>query len=270
VDLADSESVIAFIGVIKKKFGARLRVLVNSAGVITSPQNTRDGMRYMFQVNVWAPFFLTKQLHPLLQSNGPSSVVNVASDAQFPAFLLPQHWQGSGLGTAGNNSQIVYSVNKEEVRLLTWEAARRFNTSGVFVNAVHPGFTLATSHMLKDASWCDYNSNFDSTSHCVTMAPWFPWTVPPSAKLSLLWFVSAMLEAPSFGLFIAKNCCDSPERAAARSIWLALNAPALNLSATWWKMTTFPLQLSRYSVQAPFTQNIELQQQLWDYCDSLV
>ena len=65
-----------------------LDVLVNNAGIGKGADDTRqesaDGFELRFAVNHLAPFALTLQLLPLLETGAPSRVVDVASGAQEP------------------------------------------------------------------------------------------------------------------------------------------------------------------------------------------
>src|SRR5699024_983138 len=62
--------------------------LVNNAGIGKGTYDTRqesaDGFELRLAVNHLAPFALTLQLLPLLETGAPSRVINVASGAQEP------------------------------------------------------------------------------------------------------------------------------------------------------------------------------------------
>jgi len=135
-DLSSMESIRQFAEAFKKKYD-RLHVLINNAGaVFEDRQVTIDGFERTLAVNYLAPFLLTHELLPLLQSSAPSRVINITS----------------GLHTAGKidfddlqskkkyNSTTAYANAKLMVVMFTYELARRLEGTFVTVNVVHPGF----------------------------------------------------------------------------------------------------------------------------------
>jgi retinol dehydrogenase-14 len=114
----------------------KIDVLVNNAGAMFGKRAlTRDGVEQTLAVNVLAPFLLTELLADRLKASAPSRVVNVSSDAHRRARLDLTDLQGA----RAYNGWRAYCNSKLEVLLLSKEFARRFQGSGVTVNAVNPG-----------------------------------------------------------------------------------------------------------------------------------
>lgn len=114
-----------------------LHILVNNAGgYFRRRETTADGLERTFALNVLAPYLLTTLLAPRLVGSAPSRVVNVSSGAHRGAQV-----DFSDLQSAGRFSGFrVYGASKLGILWLTREFARRFQGTGVTVNAVHPGF----------------------------------------------------------------------------------------------------------------------------------
>jgi NAD(P)-dependent dehydrogenase (short-subunit alcohol dehydrogenase family) len=102
--------------------------LVNNAGVFpfasTLDQDV-DSFDVMFDVNVRAPFFLTKALLPKMIAKGSGSIVNVSTMA-------------ASMGTPAAPG---YSATKAALESLTRSWAADFGKHGIRVNAVAPGPT---------------------------------------------------------------------------------------------------------------------------------
>ncbi|MDT8368983.1 MAG: SDR family oxidoreductase [Longimicrobiales bacterium] len=114
----------------------RLDVLLHNAGTfMRDRRESADGIEMQLAVNYLAPFLLTRLLHPLLERSAPSRVVVVSSmehrlgRIDFDDLQLARRYSG---GKA-------YRQSKLATVLFTREAAKRFEGTGVTVNAVHPG-----------------------------------------------------------------------------------------------------------------------------------
>lgn len=72
-DLSNLRSISAMVSEIAKRFG-KIDVLINNAGVFSTPNAlTPDGLDVRFMVNTIAPYYLTKELLPLIESLVASS-----------------------------------------------------------------------------------------------------------------------------------------------------------------------------------------------------
>jgi NAD(P)-dependent dehydrogenase (short-subunit alcohol dehydrogenase family) len=120
----------------------RLEVLVNNAGLMLgSRRETVDGYEMTFQVNHLGPFLLTTSLRDLLVAGDDARVVNVASAAHSSAR---RGLDFDDLQSAKKyRSFSVYAESKLANILFTRELARRWDSTGVTANAVHPGFVAS-------------------------------------------------------------------------------------------------------------------------------
>lgn len=109
-----------------EKYG-RIDILVNNAGTnphfgpaITADEKVWDKI---FEVNLRGPFFLCKEVVPVMEKGGGGSIINVASTAGIrPGF---------GLG--------IYSISKAGLIMMTRVLASELGGLGIRVNAVAPG-----------------------------------------------------------------------------------------------------------------------------------
>jgi 3-oxoacyl-[acyl-carrier protein] reductase len=109
-----------------EKFG-RIDILVNNAAVAETtrfPDLTADEWREALEVNLTAPFLLTKAVLPTMQSQRYGRIVNVSSSA------------GRTVSTLGGAH---YTASKAGLLGLTRAAAKELGKFGITVNAVCPG-----------------------------------------------------------------------------------------------------------------------------------
>jgi NAD(P)-dependent dehydrogenase (short-subunit alcohol dehydrogenase family) len=109
-----------------ERFGG-IDILVNNAATnpvygpsLDCPDTAFDKI---MQVNVKAPFELSKYVHPILKSRGGGSIINISSIAGFTP--------DPGLG--------IYSVSKASLNMLTKVLAKEWGQDGIRVNAICPG-----------------------------------------------------------------------------------------------------------------------------------
>lgn len=118
-----------------------LDVLVNNAGAYFASRNeTPDGYELTFALNHLSYFLLTHSLLDLLKTDGPSRIINVASDAHRGNKItfddLNREKQYSGFR--------VYGESKLANIMFTYALDRRLADTNVSVNAVHPGFVASS------------------------------------------------------------------------------------------------------------------------------
>ena len=127
----------------------RLDVLVNNAGIGTSPSDGRkrevseDGFELRFAVNYLAPFLLSHLLAPLLARSGGARIVNVSSAGQaaidFDDVMLERSYDGIR----------AYSQSKLALVMLTFDLAEELRNDGVTANCLHPGTFMPTKMVLE-------------------------------------------------------------------------------------------------------------------------
>ncbi|MGI5520133.1 SDR family NAD(P)-dependent oxidoreductase [Micromonospora sp. CA-259024] len=140
IDVTDDASVAAAAESVAAAGG--LDVLINNAGiemrkpdnsVVTTAELTAEGMRKVFETNVFGVVRVTHAFLPLLQKSATPVIVNVSSglaslhhitDPSQPAYLFP------GLD---------YPASKLAVNMITVQYAKAF--PNFRVNSVEPGFT---------------------------------------------------------------------------------------------------------------------------------
>jgi NAD(P)-dependent dehydrogenase (short-subunit alcohol dehydrogenase family) len=136
-DLSSIQSTLALAKAVQTYFPS-INVLIHTAGVVwpTKKQLNADGLEVSFAINYLAPYLLTRELTPLLESNGPDSRIVFVS--------------GSKLYILGKADIATTPVGKDFHRLLTYmhtqqcgmilflTTARRLQGNGIAVNAVYP------------------------------------------------------------------------------------------------------------------------------------
>jgi NAD(P)-dependent dehydrogenase (short-subunit alcohol dehydrogenase family) len=109
-----------------ERFG-RIDILVNNAALATSTRFgdlSADEWRLALEVNVTAPFLLTKAVLPAMKAQQYGRIVNISSTA------------GKTVSTLGGAH---YTTSKAALQGLTRAAAKELGTFGITVNAVCPG-----------------------------------------------------------------------------------------------------------------------------------
>ncbi|MGQ0647819.1 MAG: SDR family NAD(P)-dependent oxidoreductase [Gemmatimonadaceae bacterium] len=109
-----------------ERFG-RIDILVNNAAMARSTrfaQLSADEWRESLEVNLTAPFLLTKAVFPTMQQQGYGRIVNISSSAgRMVSTLGGAHYTASKAGLLG----------------LTRAAAKELGSFGITVNAICPG-----------------------------------------------------------------------------------------------------------------------------------
>ena len=125
-DIADEKKVAQFAAAVNERWG-RVDVLVNNAGIsMIAPAESLSVADYrrVLEVNLVAPFLLSKAFGASMLAQRSGSIVNVASVA----------------GLVGVADRAAYNASKHGLIGLTRTLAAEWGGHGVRVNAVCPGW----------------------------------------------------------------------------------------------------------------------------------
>ncbi|MCM3870604.1 MAG: SDR family oxidoreductase [Pyrinomonadaceae bacterium] len=126
VDLTNEEQVANVISQVGKEFG-RIDVLVNCAGVtgktnIKSQDVDTADLRFVFDVNFMASFFMARAVLPWMVKQNYGRILHIASIA----------------GKEGNAGMLAYSASKAAVIGMTKVQGKEYAETGITVNALAP------------------------------------------------------------------------------------------------------------------------------------
>lgn len=132
LEVTNAAHIAELASFINEEYG-RLDILVNNAGILVGAHGyDGDFLRDSFEVNTFAPFFITEALLPLLLKSDAGRIVN----------------QSSALGSIGfmeTNEQVqklatpAYSASKAALNMLTAYWAQKWKDTHLKINAAHPG-----------------------------------------------------------------------------------------------------------------------------------
>jgi 3-oxoacyl-[acyl-carrier protein] reductase len=125
-DLANPAAILMLAEAVEKGLGVP-DILVNNAGLLQDGMvafMSDDQWQAVMQVNLVAPFQLTRALAMKMLRKRAGRIINIASDA----------------GRLGAANRANYAAAKEGLVGLTRSLARELGASGIRVNAVSPGF----------------------------------------------------------------------------------------------------------------------------------
>ncbi|MEI6606800.1 MAG: SDR family NAD(P)-dependent oxidoreductase [Verrucomicrobiota bacterium] len=127
-DVTHEAQVTAVVAAAAERFGSRIDILVNVAGV--AGQNpieaiTEQEWDFVFAVNCKGTFFFIKHVAPLMKACKYGKIVNYASKSGKTGSALCSH----------------YSAAKGAIITLTQSLAFEFAKDGINVNCVCPGIT---------------------------------------------------------------------------------------------------------------------------------
>jgi NAD(P)-dependent dehydrogenase (short-subunit alcohol dehydrogenase family) len=134
-DLSSLESVRAFAQAVNARY-PRVDVLLNNAGLYKARrEETVDGYELMLATNHLGPFLLTLELlNGALRS--PARIAFTESFAERFSGVRFDDLQS----TRGYRALAVYGRSKRANLLCTYALARKLTSTGIAVNAWHPGF----------------------------------------------------------------------------------------------------------------------------------
>ena len=133
LDLSDQMSVAAFVS----RWSGPLDILVNNAGIMATPElRTKEGWELQLATNHLGHFALTTELHDALQAAGQSRVVVVSSVGHVNGEVL---FDDLDFAQHPYDAWAAYSQSKTANILFAVEAAKRWASDGIAVNALNPG-----------------------------------------------------------------------------------------------------------------------------------
>jgi NAD(P)-dependent dehydrogenase (short-subunit alcohol dehydrogenase family) len=184
LDLADRKSIADFVA----NWSGPLHILVNNAGIMASPEmRTPEGWEMQFATNHLGHFALTTGLHDALAVPGNARVVVVSSRGHLNGEVL---FDDINFEHHPYDPWKAYSQSKTANILFTVEAAKRWATDGITVNALTPG-RVRTNLMryIGDETTANAPASFAATS---TAIQWK--TVEQGAATPVLLAASPLLE----------------------------------------------------------------------------
>jgi 3-oxoacyl-[acyl-carrier protein] reductase len=114
-----------FAGLQRGLDGRPLDILVNNAAITSTASietATQDDHDRLFSINVRAPLFITQRALPIMRDGG--RIINVSSGVTWFA-----------------TAEVVYSMSKGALNVLTRSLAQTVGKRGITINTVSPGIT---------------------------------------------------------------------------------------------------------------------------------
>lgn len=137
-DISDENVVAQFVAKVKSKWG-RVDVLINNAGIssISPAEDTSASQfRRVLEVNLAAPFILSRAFGALMLAQRSGSIINIASIA----------------GLVGIADRVAYNASKHGLIGLTRTLAAEWGGRGVRCNAVCPAWVKTPMDTADQAS----------------------------------------------------------------------------------------------------------------------
>jgi NAD(P)-dependent dehydrogenase (short-subunit alcohol dehydrogenase family) len=184
LDLADRSSITTLVA----NWSGPLHILVNNAGIMAAPEmRTPEGWEMQFATNHLGHFALTTGLHDALTAAGNARVVVVSSRGHLNGEVL---FDDINFEHHPYDPWKAYSQSKTANVLFAVEAAKRWATDGITVNALAPG-RIRTNLMryIGDETTASAPASFEATS---TAIQWK--TVEQGAATSVLLAASPLLD----------------------------------------------------------------------------
>jgi len=125
-DVAYPSDLDRLVGQVVSELGG-IDVLVNNAGLLPPAKQIYkaelDEWQTVMDINLRAPWYLSKLVHPHMKARGGGAIVNVSSTSRLHHDI--------GLG--------VYGISKAGVVMLTEVCAKEWARDGIRVNCIAPG-----------------------------------------------------------------------------------------------------------------------------------
>ena len=139
LDVTDEQSVRTAAKWVEAEYG-RLDILVNNAGIARfgggfRPSETNlDGLRAVFETNVFGVVTVTNAMLPLLRRAPAARIVNVSSGVGSLA------WMSDPDGPMAQMISVPYPASKTALNMVTLMYAKELADSPIKVNAANPGY----------------------------------------------------------------------------------------------------------------------------------
>ena len=144
-DITDEALIAQAVSLVTERWG-RADVLVNNAGIsLIAPAESTDAstLRRVLEVNLVAPFALSRAFGSMMLAQHEGSIVNVASIA----------------GLVGVSDRAAYNASKHGLIGLTRTLAAEWGGRGVRVNAVCPGWVKTEMDIADQAAGGGYTDD---------------------------------------------------------------------------------------------------------------
>ena len=135
LDVTHQESIEAACAHVKRET-ARLDILINNAGISvdSAAQVTLDGLRRVYETNVFGAFAVASVFLPLLVEGRPSIVANISSGLGSLARM-------SSSTSSSRPRYLSYGSSKTALNAITVHWAEELKKLGVTIFCIAPGFT---------------------------------------------------------------------------------------------------------------------------------
>jgi dehydrogenase/reductase SDR family protein 4 len=125
-DIARAEDLDRLVDEVVERFG-KIDILVNNAGLLPEAKQIYDvdldEWEHVLDVNLRAPWYLSKLVHPHMKAAGGGNIVNISSTSGLHHDI--------GLG--------VYGISKAGVVMLTEVCGKEWARDNIRVNCIAPG-----------------------------------------------------------------------------------------------------------------------------------
>ncbi|TKH44658.1 short-chain dehydrogenase [Paenibacillus terrae] len=132
LEVTNAEHIAELVHFIDKEYD-RLDILVNNAGILVENSGYEgDFLRDTFEVNTFAPYYITEALLPLLLKSDAGRIVNQSSALGSIQLNLSNESVQAMASPA-------YSASKASLNLLTVYWSQKWKDTNLKINSTHPG-----------------------------------------------------------------------------------------------------------------------------------